>query len=571
LSAIRATPTNHAFKSGTWSQTIRSSSFHLLRICPISLPEKAASSALINARSIAMKMRIKTKLVATLSGLGLLLCLIVALAVFVQTKQEAAFNLFVTEASERVKLASEILNESQARAVAARNIVLAEDDHTIALEKDAAGKAHQAVQTAHQKLQALLDTAGDVTGEERTLYARIQDIESKYGPVALNIVALGAMGEKAEATAQMNTVCRPLLAKLVQASSEYANWSQQHASDAALVSEGQTQQARWILLALGGLGIAGAAGMAHVLTQSIVPPLTEAVSAAQRVAQGDLSYKMSARRDDEIGELLQSLQRMTSSLVQLTGRVREASDSIATGSQQIATGNADLSHRTEVQASNLQQTASTMEQMTAAVKASEATAKEATHLAEEARASAQQGGQAMLDVVATMSQISDSARRVSEIIGTIDGIAFQTNILALNAAVEAARAGEQGRGFAVVAGEVRSLAQRSAEAAREIKRLIGESVDRVEAGSRQVEGAGAMISDIVKRVDQVTTLITEISNGTVEQASGIEQVNLAVSDLDRSTQQNAALVEQSAAAADSLRMQAQGLASAVQVFKLPVT
>ena len=289
---------------------------------------------------------------------------------------------------------------------------------------------------------------------------------------------------------------------------------------------------------------------------------------AQAVARGDLTTRFGAVRADETGQLLAALQAMNQSLVRLVGDVRLSSDSIATGSSQIANGNQDLSQRTEMQASSLQQTAASMEQLNATVRNSADTARHATQLANAASDVAAKGGAVVGQVVGTMEGITASSRKIADIIGVIDGIAFQTNILALNAAVEAARAGEQGRGFAVVASEVRNLAQRSAAAAREIKGLINDSVEQVEAGSRLVGDAGRTMDDIVAQVKRVSELIAEISAATQEQTSGIGQVNQAVTQLDQATQQNAALVEESAAAADSLRGQASKLVEAVSVFKL---
>ena len=317
-----------------------------------------------------------------------------------------------------------------------------------------------------------------------------------------------------------------------------------------------------VLLCGAGLGIAMLA--ARTTTRAI----GRAVVFAQAVAAGDLRVPVQADSRDEIGQLLEALNAMRDGLADIVGQVRESSDSIATGSAQIATGNADLSQRTEEQASSLQQTAASMEELTGTVHTSAGTAQQADRLARGAATAAAQGGEAVGRVVATMQDIAASSKKIADIIGVIDGIAFQTNILALNAAVEAARAGEQGRGFAVVAGEVRTLAQRSAQAAKEIKALIGDSVEKVDTGARQVNDAGASMDAIVSQVGRVSQLIGEISNATAEQTAGIGQVGDAVGQLDQVTQQNAALVEQSAAAAESLRQQAARLTEVVGRFRL---
>jgi len=309
-------------------------------------------------------------------------------------------------------------------------------------------------------------------------------------------------------------------------------------------------------------------GIAYWVTISITAPIREAVAVAETVASGDLSSRIVVKSRDETGQLLDALRRMNESLVGIVGDVRQASDSIATGTTQIASGNADLSQRTEEQASNLQQTAASMEQMTATVQKNAEAAQQARQLSSTASEAAAKGGEVVGKVVATMAQISESSKKIGDIIGTIDGIAFQTNILALNAAVEAARAGEQGRGFAVVAGEVRTLAQRSAEAAREIKSLIGNSVEKVETGSALVGDAGVAIDDIMLQVQRVNDLVGEISASSLEQNQGIGQIGDAVNQLDQVTQQNAALVEESAAAAESLKHQAEQLAQTVARFRL---
>ena len=340
-------------------------------------------------------------------------------------------------------------------------------------------------------------------------------------------------------------------------------------ADAAYRSSQDTYaSARLAVIGLLAAAVLVGALMALFITRSIVRPLDSAVKVAESVAEGNLTSAIVAAGADEVSQLLRALHRMNGSLVTIVSRVRNSSDSIATGSSQIAAGNADLSQRTEEQASNLQQTAASMEELTATVKHNADTARAATQIASSASAAAAQGGRVVGQVVSTMEEISQSSRKIVDIIGVIDGIAFQTNILALNAAVEAARAGEQGRGFAVVASEVRSLAQRSAEAAKEIKSLIGASVAKVESGASLVDEAGKSMAEIVTQVTRVNDLIGEISSASTEQSTGIGQIGDAVNQLDQVTQQNAALVEESAAAAESLKVQAAQLAQVVSVFRL---
>jgi methyl-accepting chemotaxis protein-1 (serine sensor receptor) len=303
-------------------------------------------------------------------------------------------------------------------------------------------------------------------------------------------------------------------------------------------------------------------------SRSIVRPIHEGVRVAQAVAAGDLGSRIEVTRRDETGQLLQALKSMNTNLVNIVTTVRHSSDSIATGSAQIAGGNADLSQRTEEQASALEETAASMEQLGTTVRQNADNARQANQLALSASDVALKGGEAVSQVVDTMKGINDSSRRMAEIIGVIDGIAFQTNILALNAAVEAARAGEQGRGFAVVAGEVRSLAQRSADAAKDIRQLIATSVERVAQGTLQVDRAGATMQEVVEAIRRVSDIVGEISTASAEQSQGVSQVGEAVSQMDQVTQQNAALVEESAAAAESLKQQANQLVQAVSAFRL---
>jgi methyl-accepting chemotaxis protein len=325
---------------------------------------------------------------------------------------------------------------------------------------------------------------------------------------------------------------------------------------------------RWLLIgAMAGTLLLGLGAM-KALVSGITRPLQQAIGIARRVAAGDLGSRIEVRSRNELGELLGSLKHMNENLVAIVGSVRDGSDSIAIGAGQIATGNADLSNRTEQQAGSLQQTASSMEQLTAAVRANAEAAAAAEKLAKSASEVAVRGGATVAEVVSTMEAISASSKKIGDIIGVIDGIAFQTNILALNAAVEAARAGEQGRGFAVVATEVRNLAHRSAAAAKEIKELIGDSVGKVEAGTRLVDAAGTTMGEIVGAVRRVADLMAEIDAASAEQSQGIGQVNQSIAEMDDATQQNAALVEEAAAAADALREQSDRLAQAVSAFRL---
>jgi methyl-accepting chemotaxis protein-1 (serine sensor receptor) len=328
------------------------------------------------------------------------------------------------------------------------------------------------------------------------------------------------------------------------------------------------ETARAISVGLPVLGILAGAIIGAWLIRNITRSLAGAVAIAEGVAGGDLTRVVHVDSNDEVGRLLQALKTMQSNLASIVSRVRSSTDTIATASAEIAAGTLDLSSRTEEQASSLEETASSMEELTSTVKQNADNARQANQMAVAAATVARKGGSVMQQVVDTMGSIDSSARKIADIIGTIDGIAFQTNILALNAAVEAARAGEQGRGFAVVATEVRNLAQRSAVAAKEIKVLIGDSVAQVTAGNELVADAGSTMAEVVDSVGRVTDMMAEIMAASQEQSMGIEQINQAVAQMDEVTQQNAALVEQASAAASAMQDQAAGLSEAVGVFKL---
>jgi methyl-accepting chemotaxis protein-1 (serine sensor receptor) len=517
------------------------------------------------------RMTVKAKLSVAFGCLAAIVLVVSALAVRALGHGHDNYARYVGETGHRLATANDILDATNARAVAARNLVLVTAPGDRDTERTAVTKAHEKVGATVAKLKDAISKADNATDRERTLFSEIETVESRYGPVALNIVDLALADKRDEAIARMNADCRPLLAELIKAANAYIAHGQ--AGAAAEIDSAGSDYVTSRNLMLGGCALSIALGvvLALTITRGLVSALgaepAELNAAAQRIAEGELGPVTGADRAP-VGSVMAALGHMQARLAEVVSQVRQASDSIATGSAEIANGNADLSQRTEEQASNLQQTAASMEQMNATVKNSAETALQATQLATSASAAAQKGGQVVGEVVSTMNEITQSSRKIADITGVIDGIAFQTNILALNAAVEAARAGEQGRGFAVVASEVRSLAQRSAEAAKEIKSLIGASVERVEAGSRLVGEAGENMENIVSQVKRVADLMAEISSATIEQTSGIGQVSDAVTQLDQATQQNAALVEESAAAADSLKQQASRLAAVVCVFKL---
>ena len=338
--------------------------------------------------------------------------------------------------------------------------------------------------------------------------------------------------------------------------------------DTAAQIAAQYESGRNLLVALGALSILIGAGFALAITRSITGPIRAAVRVAETVSAGDLTSDIVVDSRDETGQLMTALKTMNDNLVDIVGRVRSGTDTISAASSEIADGNMDLSSRTEEQASSLEETASSMEELTSTVKFNAENARQANQLAISASQVASKGGAVVSEVVATMGSINESSRKIVDIISVIDGIAFQTNILALNAAVEAARAGEQGRGFAVVASEVRSLAQRSAAAAKEIKTLIGDSVDKVETGSRLVDEAGKTMAEVVASIARVTSIMNDITTASDEQRDGIEQDNQAITQMDSVTQQNAALVEQAAAAAASMQEQSARLSAVVGVFTL---
>ena len=447
-----------------------------------------------------------------------------------------------------------------------RTVMLQADDTALSAElaklTDARGRYDQAW-GALDKLAA--SDAG------KALRAKIAAARDQTRPMNDKVLALGQAGETPSAVGYLLKTAGPAADRWQAAIGEYISFQEaasKNGHDAALQGYAQT---KWLLIGCTLAGAAAALLLGWRVTVSITRQLgaepAEAAALAQRVAAGDLSVAVRLRAGDD-SSLMAQMGRMQDSLVKVVGAVRMNADSVATASAQIAQGNQDLSQRTEEQASTLQQTAASMEQLGATVRHNADNARQANALALGASSIAVKGGEVVGQVVDTMKGINDSSRKIADIIGVIDGIAFQTNILALNAAVEAARAGEQGRGFAVVASEVRSLAQRSAEAARAVKTLINASVERVEQGTALVDQAGATMQQVVASIKQVADIMGEINAASTEQSAGVQQVGKAVSLMDQTTQQNAALVEESAAAAESLRGQARQLVDVVAVFSL---
>ncbi|MBB3214710.1 methyl-accepting chemotaxis protein [Herbaspirillum sp. Sphag1AN] len=407
--------------------------------------------------------------------------------------------------------------------------------------------------------------------QRQAIYADITKAINNFMAVHADIIELSHENKKVEATALLQGAStefyRQMITnvdKLIDVTNAGADYSSNHAGDIYASS-------RMLIIGILGLSIVAALVLAIGMSRLISRPLTDAVKVARRVAEGDLTANIQQASADETGQLLGALKLMNDNLLKIVSRVREGTDTIATASIQIASGNKDLSSRTEHQAGSLQDTASAMEELTSTVKQNADNAQQANELAVSASVVAIKGGDVVGQVVDTMSSINDSSKRIVDIISVIDGIAFQTNILALNAAVEAARAGEQGRGFAVVASEVRSLAQRSSAAAKEIKALIDDSVVKVEIGSRLVEQAGATMEEVVNSVKHVTDIVGQISVANQEQCIGIDEINRAILRMDKVTKENTALVEESATATQSLQEQANTLSQTVSVFRLKVS
>jgi methyl-accepting chemotaxis protein len=463
----------------------------------------------------------------------------------------------------RVAMATRMLGEVNDISIALRDLLLSDDGADRAQQIEEVLSSRKELDTILAQLDGLL-----VYPQARAVLAQEVQLNARYTQGQQELMRLIASGNAAGARAYMKTTLRPLLADYKAAIDQQIGIQADLARATAQDAQSMYTRTRtlMVVLAAGILAVAGA--LAWWITASITRPLRRALDVATAVAAGDLTTRVEVDSRCEVGQLLGTLKRMNDSLVATVGTVRSGTETIALASGEVAAGNQDLSARTEQQASALEETASSMEELTSTVRQNADNARQANTLAATASAVASKGGVVIEQVVDTMAQIHAASGRIGDIIGVIDGIAFQTNILALNAAVEAARAGEQGRGFAVVASEVRSLAQRSAAAAREIKSLIIDSGDKVDAGSQLVREAGSTMREIVDSVRRVTDILGEIMAASLEQSAGIEQINVAITQMDGVTQQNAALVEQAAAAAQAMRDQAARLAEAVAVFRI---
>ncbi|MDD2691872.1 MAG: methyl-accepting chemotaxis protein [Simplicispira sp.] len=462
----------------------------------------------------------------------------------------------------KAEAANVIDTTTRANARRTMELVLATDAQHLQAIKAAIATNKKTIDEAVATLDKLVHLP-----EGKALLAQLKDKRGQYVQSFTRVIGLVDGGARDDAIALIKSETLPALDALQEPINGLTALQKRIVANSSTEVLGDIRNSSWVMLALGLSGLALGSVLAYWITRSITVPLRRAVQVAQTVAAGDLGSHIAVAGRDETSELLQALRDMNHNLQNIVSQVRSGTDTIATATSQIAAGNQDLSSRTEEQASALEQTAASMQELAGTVKHNFDSGKHANELAESAAQVAAKGGAVVAQVVDTMEAINASSRKIADIIGVIDGIAFQTNILALNAAVEAARAGEQGRGFAVVASEVRSLAGRSAVAAKEIKELISASVDNVSAGCTLVEQAGSTMDEIVVSVRRVADIMGEISLASQDQTTGIDQINQAMVQMDQVTQSNAALVEEAAAAAQSLEHQAQTLVQVVSVFK----
>lgn len=493
----------------------------------------------------------------------LMLGVMIGTAVFKMEQMQEKLTRIVTVNNERVAIANAMLDSVHIVSRVIRTVALLDDP----AKKEAEKKKILEERAKYDELSKRMEPH-IITPEGKAAFAKINELKDKGRAANGKALELALANKKEEATKVLLEEGAPPVRAWRQALRDFAKLQNERSQLRYEEANAAANTAKLTMHLLGAISLLFGIGMAMWITRSITRPVNQAVQVAQTVAAGDLTSRIENNARDETGQLLQALSVMQDSLSKVVANVRQGADGVSTASAEIAQGNLDLSARTESQASVLEETAASTEELSSTVKQNADNARQANMLAQSASAVAIKGGDVVAQVVDTMKGINDSSKKISDIISVIDGIAFQTNILALNAAVEAARAGEQGRGFAVVATEVRSLAGRSADAAKEIKNLINASVERVEQGTVLVDQAGTTMTEVVDSIRRVTDLMGEISAASSEQSAGVAQVGEAVTQMDQETQQNAALVEEMAAAASSLKLQAQDLVGTVAVFKL---
>ena len=514
-------------------------------------------------------MKVRTRLSLGFGAMVTVLLLVAGVGIVkmaqIEERLEHIVNVNNVETAQVMSMRGTVLD----RMIALRNLAILTEQSDVKQEVERITEQSRKYAELDKRLGAMLAAAGGV--EANAAFARIREAQLAAAPIVERAVKAGTAEEAEDMRKILIVELRPVQHKWTESLNELASIEEKLSTAAMAEASSSYTQARNLMLAISALAMLIAVASGWLITRSLTRQLggepDEAAAIAARIAAGDLATAIPLRTGDQ-SSMLFAMKTMRDDLAGIVSQVRSGTDTIATASAQIAAGNLDLSSRTEQQASSLEETASSMEELTSTVKQNADNARQANGLAATASSVATQGGAVVAQVVETMGAIDASSKKIVDIISVIDGIAFQTNILALNAAVEAARAGEQGRGFAVVATEVRSLAQKSAAAAREIKNLIGDSVEKVGTGTRLVAQAGTTMREVVSSVQRVTDIMAEISAASHEQSAGIEQVNQAIAQMDQVTQQNAALVEEAAAAAGSMQEQAGRLSQVVSIFRL---